>query len=243
MIGVVGAGGPTERVTAAFDGVGLDAVETAADSAGAEAFDVLAAIGEAALIDLVTADVETPVLPIGPLDGLPSVDPDAAVEAVEEFLDDRERTRRNPLLTVDVGDAPAGTAIFDVMLVRSEPGRISEYSLTAGAARSRFRADGVVAATPAGSHGYPSAVGGPRLEPDTEAVAVVPVAAFGLGAPTWVLDPTEGLELRVERDEGDVSLLVDGRERERLSGRSTVVLRPGGTLVTIRPPTQRAAGR
>lgn len=236
MIGVVGADRPAERVAAAFDDAGLDAVETPAESAGSGTFEVLAAVGEAALIDLVGAGVETPVLPVGHHEGLPSVDPDAAVEAIEQFLDDRDRTRENPLLAVTADGASTETAAFDVILVRSEPGRISEYSLAAGAARSRFRADGVVAATPAGSHGYARAAGGPRLEPDADAVAVVPVAAFGLGAPTWVLDPAAGLELRVERDEGDVSLLVDGRERERLSGPSTVVLEPGGTLETVRPP-------
>lgn len=236
MIGVVGAGGPAGRVAAAFDDAGLDAVETPAESADSGAFDVLAAVGEAALIDLVGGEVGTPVLPVGTHDGMPSVDLDAAVEAVEQYLDDRDRIRRNPLLAAAVGGAPAGIAAFDVMLVRSDPGRISEYSLTAGAARSRFRADGVVAATPAGSHGYARAAGGPRLEPDADAVAVVPVAAFGLGAPSWVLDPAAGLELRVERDEGDVSLLVDGRERERLSGQSTVALEPSGTLETVRPP-------
>jgi NAD+ kinase len=119
------------------------------------------------------------------------------------------------------------------MLVRAEPGRISEFGVRAGGTRSRFRADGIVLATPLGSHGYAHDAGGPRLAPGVGAVTVVPVAAFGLGAPTWVVDPAGGVRLSVERDEGDVSLLVDGRERHRLAGRAAVDVATDGVLTTV----------
>ncbi|MDZ7702748.1 MAG: ATP-NAD kinase [Halobacteriales archaeon] len=236
MIGVVGAEGPAERLAAALGEAGLDASRVDAEAAESGGADVLVAIGEPALIDLVGIDPGAPVLPVGIDDGLPAAAMDEVPAAVEAFLDGTVATRTNALLAVEVEGQPVGQALFDVTLVRSDPGRISEYSLECGGARSRFRADGVVAATPAGSHGYAHAAGGPRLGLDTDAVAVVPIAPFGLGTASWVVAPDDEPLLRIERDEGDVSLLLDGRERRRLAGPATVSLAPDGTFETVVPP-------
>lgn len=238
MIGVVGDDEAAGVVVEALEGLGANARTESANQIAGSATEAAVAIGEAALIDLVAAGVDRPVLPVGLDAGLPSVPPDAAAAATEAYLEGAATTSHHRLLAVHSAGEPAGRAVFEAMLVRSEPGRISEYSFAAAAADGRFRADGVTVATPAGSHGYSHAAGGPRLGLGTEAVVVVPVAAFGLGAPTWVLDPEAGLDLRVERDEGDVSLLVDGRERQRLAGSATVSIRPGSELEVIEPPAE-----
>jgi len=97
------------------------------------------------------------------------------------------------------------------MLVTDEPARISEYAV---ATRDRdvdqVRADGVVVATPAGSHGYAADAGGPLLSAGARALAVVPVSPFRVERSQWVLDAPASL--RVVRDDADVTLLVDGRD-------------------------------
>lgn len=233
MIGVVGDAGPADRVAASLEAAGLDVRSGPASQLTDVALEAVVSIGEPSLIDVVDAGIDVPVLPAALDDGLPSVAVADVRRTVEAFRAGAASTRSHQLLTVAADGDAAGQAVFDVMLVRSEPGRISEYRLSAPETDSRFRADGVVAATPAGSHGYAHAAGGPRLGLDADAVVVVPVAAFGLGAPVWVLDPGAGLELQVERDEGDVSLLLDGRSRLTLSGHSSVTLAPGGTLEAI----------
>lgn len=237
MIGVVGDGEGADRVATALEGAGLDVRAASAARLTDATPGTVAAVGESALVDLIEAGIDAPVLPVALDEGLPSVAVDDVRRTVDAFHAGETRTRQHPLLDIEVDGEPAGRAVFDAMLVRKEPGRISEYRLSAPTADSRFRADGVVAATPAGSHGYARAAGGPRVGLGADAVVVVPVAAFGLGAPTWVLDPGDGLELRVERDEGDVSLIVDGRARRTFSGQASVTLTPGGTLQTIAPLT------
>ena len=234
MIAVVGDGAAAESAAAALEAAGYGTERIHAGAVGDA--ELAVAGGEAAVIDLVAADYDGAVLPVGAERGLPSADPEGVGPLVEAYRRGDAGTRNNPLLAVEADADRVGVAAFDAMLVRSEPGRISEYSVAGGAARSRFRADGVVAATPAGSHGYARAAGGPRLEPDSGAVAVVPVAVFGMGTPAWVFDPAAGIEIRVERDEGDVSLLVDGRERGRLAGEAAVTLSLGGTIETVVPP-------
>jgi NAD+ kinase len=114
----------------------------------------------------------------------------------------------------------------------AEPARISEFSVrTGGEPVSRFRADGVVASTPAGSFGYNRRAGGASIEPGSGVASVVPVAPFAIDAGEWVL-PIESVRLGVERDETPVELLADGRRERRVPAGSTVELSVAGTLRT-----------
>jgi NAD+ kinase len=165
------------------------------------------AAGEPALCSLVAAGVDAPVLPVDVGPGIPSVaatDVDAALEAL--VAGEYTHTER-PILAADDGTR----ALFDCMLVTTEPARISEYTVHCGNDRvATFRADGVVVATPAGSHGYARRADGPVVAPETGVVAVVPFAPFSTDADNWVVAP-ERLRLTVERDEAPVDLLADDR--------------------------------
>lgn len=237
MLAVVGEEAAAGRVAEALAAAGA-AVETGPpDAAVASRADVVVAVGAAGLVDAVGAGVEAPVLPVGDDLALPSLAAGDVPDAVPWLDAGDYETREHPLLGVEVAGEAAGRALLDAMLVRSQPGRISEYGVDSGDERSRFRADGVVVATPAGSRGYARRVGGPRLAAEAGAVAVVPVGPFALGADVLVVDPAGGVRLSVERDEGTVSLLLDGREVRALSGRATVDLSPDGGLEAVVPPS------
>ncbi|WP_339104368.1 NAD(+)/NADH kinase [Haloterrigena salinisoli] len=111
----------------------------------------------------------------------------------------------------ETGETVRDRALFDVALVTDEPARISEYGVSSrGDSIATFRADGVVVATAAGSHGYAGTVDAPHLSEAVGAVAVAPVAPFVTDTRRWVL-PDDRLELTVERDEGPIALVADGR--------------------------------
>ncbi len=243
MIAVVGEEAVADRVTEALAAAGTPVETAAPDRAGELQPDVVVAAGETGLVDLVGVDVPAPVLAVGGDPGLPSLAPDDVPNVAGWLARGDYETRAHRLLAAEVAGDRVGLALFDAMLVRSEPGRISEYGVAAGDERSRFRADGVVVATPAGSGGYARAVGGPRLAADADAAAVVPVAAFALGADVLVVDPADGVRLSVERDEGAVSLLLDGREAATLSGRATVDLSADSAIEFVVPPGAGHEGR
>ncbi|WP_135533287.1 NAD(+)/NADH kinase [Halostella pelagica] len=185
-------------------------VEVSAGAAAADA-DVVLASGVSALADLVRAGTDATVLPVDAGAGVRSVPSAAADEAIADVVTGEYETATRPVLSVSVDGADPVRSLFDVTLVTSEPARISEYSVTAGPTRvAELRADGIVVATAAGSHEYAEAAGGPVLDPETDAVAVTPIAPFVTGAKRWVV-PHDDVTLSVERDEGGVSLLVDGR--------------------------------
>jgi NAD+ kinase len=171
--------------------------------------DVVVATGESALVDLVDAGVDVPVLPIGAGSGVQSVPP-SGLDAMEHLVTGAYNIIRRPLLRAMTAQSE-DIALFDLMLVTNEQARISEYTVYDGSAPvAKFRADGVVVATPAGSGGYAKAVDSPLLAPGTGVVSVVPVAPFATKVDSWVVN-NNAVSLRVERDETPVELLVDGR--------------------------------
>jgi NAD+ kinase len=206
-VGVVGD--ETDRLA---DDIGASADVDPSVGAAATHADLVVASGESALVDVVRSGADATVLPVDAGAGVQSVPLSAAGDAVADVVSGAYETAMRPVLSVLVdGEDPVRT-LFDVTLVTTEPARISEYSVTTGSSRvTEFRADGIVVATAAGSQGYADAASGPVLDPGTGVVAVTPVAPFVTDAQRWVV-PNKDLMLAVERDEGGVSLIVDGRD-------------------------------
>lgn len=202
VVGVVGADfGETVRAA------GGEPLVTDATAVVEARPDVVVALGEGALSALVAAGVEAPVLPVDVNSGVGSVPAGALKRALGTILAGDHTLSEHPLLRTDRGTR----AVFDCMLVTAEPARISEYTVHSGGDRvARFRADGVVVATPAGSCGYARRAGGPVVAPGTGVVAIVPVAPFSTDADNWVVAP-DALQLTVERDDAPVELLADDR--------------------------------
>jgi NAD+ kinase len=73
-------------------------------------------------------------------------------------------------------------------------------------------ADGVIAATPAGSTAYSLSAGGPVLAPAVEALVVTPVCAHSLGSRSLVLPPDDEVGLRLIGSLDHAVLVLDGQE-------------------------------
>ncbi len=209
---------------------------------------VLVAAGEATLSAAARAGVDVPVLPVGPVDGIESAHRDRLPAVLAAAIEGHAVRRTHPVLGVDIESAAESgadglegreRALFDVTLVTDEPARISEYGVhSRGETVATFRADGVVAATPAGSHGYASTVDAPQLSSAVDAVAVAPIGPFVTQTRQWVL-PDDDLAVTVEREEGDVALVVDGHSVGTVSLDSTVTVAAVGTLEALSVPAER----
>jgi NAD+ kinase len=222
----VAARGPTADVRAVVASVGATLVDDESDA------DAVLTVGEDALLSLAERPVATPILPVGIDAGRYAVSTNAVAAALEALSTGSYWTERHALLAADVDGDPVGRAVTDVTLVRSDPAKISGYRVaTTDETIARFRSDGVVAATPLGSTGYARAAGGPVLAPGT-GVVVVPIGPFSTRSSRWVLQPD--VSLTVDRKEGDVTLLLDGREVRRIGPDSTVTLRRDRALSLLR---------
>jgi len=87
----------------------------------------------------------------------------------------------------------------------------------------RYRADGVILATPTGSTAYNLAAGGPVLHPEMDALIVNPVCPFTLSNRPLVVPASEAVEIVMEEGRRTGAMLtVDGQE--------TFTLRPGDCI-------------
>lgn len=250
-VGVVGD--PVGTIAQAVDDAGG---EPLVDDPLSDPAYVIAA-GESALYSLIP-DVSVPVLPVET--GTPGLDPIAQEilpQSLAMLLDEQhhqsypnERQSQSdshthsppqrvthPVVGIDRSDGRVH-ALMDVTLVTAEPARISEYTVMAGTERvMSVRADGIVVATPAGSHGYSHDAGGPCIAPETDVGAVIPIAPFSTTGNQTVL-PLSDIRLTIERDDASVELLVDGHSTGTVPYSDTLCLKPVATIETIRFPNE-----
>lgn len=203
--------------------------------------DCIAALGEDALLDVLAAARSVPVLPVDAGREYGGIAGDALPSALESLATGDFEVQQQPTLTVTSSDL-AARALADVLLVTTEPASISEYRIeSAEEDVDDVRADGVVAATPAGSHGYASNAGAPLLDRGSDSLAVVPVAPFRIEHVQWVLSPPAAVT--VLREESDVGIFVDGRERASASAHEPVTLTWGDPLPIAAVPAAEPAPR
>lgn len=214
---------------------GTPVVDDAPALAGRE-LDVAVAPGDRALLEYVRARVTAPVLPIDTDPSTRSVPAAGASDAIATLVAREHDTTTRRTLAVDAPGIDPVRALADVTLVTSEPARISEYTLTAsGRVVGRFRADGIVLATPVGSQGYARAAGSHVVAPHTGVLAAVPIAPFATNADDWVV-PDDDVTLTVERDEGDVSLRIDDTHATRIGYGDVVEAAPDDSLTVAVTP-------
>jgi NAD+ kinase len=98
-------------------------------------------------------------------------------------------------------------------------------------------ADGLIAATAAGSTAYSLSAGGPVLAPDVEAMVVTPVCAHSLGSRALVLPGNAELAIRVIGSLDRMVLVLDGQESTDLQADDEVRVRldHGGIRVFQNP--------
>ena len=90
----------------------------------------------------------------------------------------------------------------------------------------RFRADGLIVATPTGSTGYSVAAGGPIIDPEMDAVIINPICPFTLASRPIVVPSDERIITLVEKEQrSTVILTVDGQLTKPLESDDRVIVR------------------
>jgi NAD+ kinase len=149
------------------------------------------------------------------------------------------RLERRSLLEVEVERKGSALGRFralnDAVVAKSAPSRIIELRLLLdGRLLSRYRADGLVVATPTGSTAYSLSAGGPILEPGLPVMVLTPICPHALTLRPVVVPDTATVEVGVEAGGSDrVYLTVDGQEGMELESGDRVVVRRAPAAVTL----------
>lgn len=192
------------------------------------------------------SDSGVPLLGVnrGRLGFLADVSPDDMLDSVSHILDgDYTRDSRLQLeatLRHPDGSYESAIALNDVVLQRRETGRMVDFETCVGDHYVNTHAgDGLIVATPTGSTAYALSCGGPIIEPQLDAVVVVPVCPHTLTDRPIVIPASQPIGIRLlERDETKAEITIDGhslgaiRPHDRLeivaaSNRITLLHPPG----------------
>lgn len=160
----------------------------------------------------------TPILGInrGRLGFLADVTPDEMLSSVDNVLHGRYSTDSRLLLEARLvpadGDERISYALNDVVLQRRETGRMVDFETHVdGQYVNTHSGDGLIIATPTGSTAYALSCGGPIIEPQLDAVVVVPVCPHTLTDRPIVISASQSVEVRLlQRDDTKAEITVDG---------------------------------
>jgi len=160
-------------------------------------------------------------------------------QALARYLDGRLGVSRRIMFDAVVERGGRSIACYsglnDAVVRSSEYSRIAGLRLHLSSTYiARYRADGLILATPTGSTAYSMSAGGPILHPEMEAFILNPISPFTLASRAMVVPDSEVLVVEVEqRQRTGIVLLVDGQEMYRLQPGDRVVLRKSARSTLI----------
>ena len=168
---------------------------------------------------------------LGDIGFITEVAQDELIPACEDYLSGASGFSERLMLSVGVWRGGAEVASFtglnDAVVSTTGISRMIRLRVRlSDTPVGRYRADGVIVATPTGSTAYSMAAGGPIVYPEMEAFILTPICPFSLGNRPTVVPASEQLEVEVEGSQKTgVALTVDGQQTEPLESGDRVVVR------------------
>lgn len=173
----------------------------------------------------------TPILGInlGSLGFLTQVSADEVETRLQDIVDGKHRVEQRMLLEACVVEDPASNRYFalnDVVVDRGSLARLIQLDLFVNDEFiSTYRADGLVICTPTGSTAYNSAVGGPLLNPNMEAIVASPIAPQSLAARPLLFHEQDVIRIRVTSKNHACLMTVDGQTSVGLNNLTQIIIR------------------
>jgi NAD+ kinase len=104
---------------------------------------------------------------------------------------------------------------------------------------SRFRADGLIVATPTGSTAYNLSAGGPIVFPTMSAMVVTPICSHTLTNRPIVLPPGVKVEIVLAAAHDDVHVTVDGQVGMKLETDDMITVEKSNIAVKLVAPADK----
>ena len=184
---------------------------------------VLGGDGTLLAVGRIFAPTDTPILSVnlGSLGFLTEVRLSSLYPTLEGWCDNccaiDARTILHAELWRDGKNISSFEAVNDIVLSKSSIARMAEFGIELdGMLAARFRADGVIVATPTGSTAYTLAANGPIMVPGVDALVITPICPHLLTLRPIVVPGSADLTLRMEGPKGGLPnptiLTVDGQQ-------------------------------
>ena len=185
-----------------------------------------------------------PILPInmGSLGFLTSFTLDELYPALEDTLTGRSSVSQRVMLQVQLERAGSvienQSALNDAVINKGALARMIELHLIINSEFvCRYRADGLIVASPTGSTAYSLSAGGPIVHPAVESFVITPICPHMLSDRPLVIRDSSFIEMKLSADTESVFLTLDGQRGIPLQPADRVrISRAKESLKLIQPP-------
>jgi len=161
---------------------------------------------------------EVPILPVnlGGLGFMTSVTLNELYALLEQTLAGEHRLSERMMLRAEVlrngSVARSQSALNDAVINQAALARLMDFDVhVEGSHVGRYRADGLIVATPTGSTAYSLAAGGPIVHPDIHAFVITPICPHMLTNRPLVVPDTSRIEIAFTPGAEPVHLTLDGQ--------------------------------
>jgi NAD+ kinase len=187
-----------------------------------------------------------PILPInlGGLGFLTSFTLEELYPALEDALAGRAAVSERVLLLIErtqAGNTLTEQRVLNEAVVhKGTLARMIELELYIdGGFVCRYRADGLIVATPTGSTAYSMSAGGPIVHPAVESILITPICPHTLSDRPVVVQDGSKIELRMAENSDSVFLTLDGQTGVPLEAGDRVrITRAAERMKLIHPPNK-----
>jgi NAD+ kinase len=186
---------------------------------------------------------EVPLVGInrGRLGFLTDVSPEHMLDALDAILSGDFLAERRLMLAASLADHDEARALFalnDIVLQKGDTGRLLDFTTEVdGAYVNTHRGDGLIVATPTGSTAYALSCGGPIIQPNVDALVMVPICPHTLSDRPLVLPSSSTIRVTLDNAGGsEAHVVCDGEPLARLSPADTLTLSLAKQAVTLLHP-------
>jgi NAD+ kinase len=213
----------------------------------AEHIDLLIVLGgDGTLLSAARAigSFKVPILAVnlGGLGFLTSVTLEELYPVLEQAIAGENRTSERMMLEAEIFRKGASTirqlALNDAVANKGALSRMLEFDVYVDRDHvGRYRADGLIVATPTGSTAYSLAAGGPVVHPDLDAFVITPICPHMLTNRPFVIPGSAKVEIDFAPADEPVFLTLDGQIGFELEPADRVAItKSSSKVVYVRPP-------
>ena len=195
----------------------------------------------------VAAPLGIPILPInmGSLGFLTSFTIDEMYPALEQVLAGRfscsERVMLDVELHRDADVVERQAVVNEAVINKGALARMIDLQLTIDADFvCRYRADGLIVATPTGSTAYSLSAGGPIVHPGVESWIITPICPHTLSDRPVVVRDSSLIEVHISGDTESVFLTLDGQTGIPMQAADVVRMRRANERLRLIQPAQKS---
>lgn len=159
----------------------------------------------------------TPILGInvGRLGFLTAVPNDQLADALAKVWANDFTIAPTPLVAATVrsrGELIETTALNDIVISHGAVSRIIELEVSVdGEALTRYRGDGLIVSSPAGSTAYSLSAGGPIVSPAASVFVISPICPHALSNRSVIVDLSTTVEVKVLSEQMEIIVAADGQ--------------------------------